>query len=155
MWELLSLYGSWWGCCSRKWTIQWKTLPGICVLTIVLQMHTGRLLLRQKSLLSGFFYLLLLITILNSLKLAEGGTYLTWQNLWWIRWIRFHSPYAIFHWHVNMEMWITTRGWCSRIWCNFSIFMDFVHFKWWWVYKGGSVSLVLYLAHSLLKAIQT
>lgn len=55
--------------------------------------------------------------------------------------ICFHSPYAIFHRHMNMKMQITVKEWCSRIWCNISIFMDFVHFKWGWIYKGSSISL--------------
>lgn len=51
------------------------------------------------------------------------------------RWICFHIPYAIFHRHGNMKMQKTVREWCSRIWCNFSIFVNFVHFKGGWVYK--------------------
>lgn len=68
--EFLGLYGAWLGSCSASnvnlemltWTLENgqcdKKLPGICIWTIVLQMNTGRLL-RQKSVLSGFFLLTL------------------------------------------------------------------------------------------------
>lgn len=49
--------------------------------------------------------------------------------------ICFVNPYAIFHRHGNMKTQKTVREWCSRIWCNFSIFMNFIHFKAEWVYK--------------------